>query len=134
MTVQKEAVIARRAATTQSRPGLRLDTIETRASWVVALTALGIYAVSFGAPGITVVALKQIAADLGSTRSVPSLAFSLAWFGAAVGGVGMGWLAERIGIRWVVVGGAFSIAAGLALASLGIAGLVAYRRRRAVKS
>jgi MFS family permease len=119
MTVQKEAVIARRAATTQSRPGLRLDTIETRASWVVALTALGIYAVSFGAPGITVVALKQIAADLGSTRSVPSLAFSLAWFGAAVGGVGMGWLAERIGIRWVVVGGAFSIAAGLALASLG---------------
>jgi len=101
------------------RGALRPDTIETRASWVVALTALGIYAVSFGAPGITVVALKQIAADLGSTRSVPSLAFSLAWFGAAVGGVGMGWLAERIGIRWVVVGGAFSIAAGLALASLG---------------
>src|SRR5437764_4241066 len=93
--------------------------IDSRASWTVALTALGIYSVSFGAPLITVVALKQIAADLGSTRSVPSLAFSLAWFGAAVGGVGMGWLAERIGVRWVVVGGAFSIAAGLALSSLG---------------
>jgi MFS family permease len=101
------------------RGALRPDTIETRTSWVVALTALGIYSVSFGAPGITVVALKQIAADLGSARSVPSLAFSLAWFGAAIGGVGLGWLAERIGIRWVVVGGAFSIALGLVLSSFG---------------
>src|SRR5205823_1025524 len=101
------------------RGALRPDTIETRASWVVALTALGIYSVSFGAPLITVVALKPIAAELGSARSVPALAFSLAWFGAAVGGIGMGWLAERIGIRWVVVAGAFSIAAGLALSSLG---------------
>src|ERR1044071_4035090 len=101
------------------RGALRPDTIETRTSWVVALTALGIYSVSFGAPGITVVALKQSAADLGSARSVPSLAFSLAWFGAAIGGVGLGWLAERIGIRWVVVGGAFSIALGLVLSSFG---------------
>src|SRR3954451_17604803 len=101
------------------RGALRPDTIETRASWVVALTALGIYSVSFGAPVITVVALKPIAAEFGTARSLPALAFSLAWFGAAVGGVGMGWLAERIGVRWVVVGGAFSIAAGLALASLG---------------
>src|SRR5207248_2707023 len=101
------------------RIGAAGHTVESRASWVVALTALGIYSVSFGAPLITVVALKPIAAELGSARSVPALAFSLAWFGAAVGGIGMGWLAERIGIRWVVVGGAFSIAAGLALSSLG---------------
>src|SRR5437764_10669223 len=93
--------------------------IDSRASWTVALTALGIYSVSFGAPLITVVALKPIAAELGSARSVPALAFSLAWFGAAVGGIGMGWLAERIGIRWVVVGGAFSIALGLWVSSLG---------------
>src|SRR5204863_8803078 len=93
--------------------------IDSRASWAVAFAALAIYSVSFGAPLITVVALKPIAAELGSARSVPALAFSLAWFGAAVGGIGMGWLAERIGIRWVVVGGAFSIAAGLALSSLG---------------
>jgi hypothetical protein len=53
-------------------------TVESRASWAVALTALGIYAVSFGAPTITVVALKPIAAELGSARSVPALAFALA--------------------------------------------------------
>src|SRR5437763_14524252 len=101
------------------RAALRPDTIETRASWVVALTALGIYTVSFGAPMITVVALKPIAAELGSARSVPALAFALAWFGSATGGIGMGWLAERIGIRWVVIGGALMIAVGLALSSLG---------------
>src|SRR3954471_24761196 len=97
----------------------RTTSIETRASWIVAWTALGIYSVSFGAPVITVVALKPIAAELGSARSVPALAFSLAWVRGGARGVGMGWLAERMGIRWVVVGGAFSIAAGLALASLG---------------
>jgi MFS family permease len=43
----------------------------------------------------------------------------LAWLGAAVGGVGMGWIAERIGVRWVVAGGAVSIALGLAMASTG---------------
>jgi MFS family permease len=101
------------------RTALRPDTIESRASWVVALTALGIYSVSFGAPVITVVALKQMAADLGTLRSVPSLAFSLAWLGSAVGGIGMGWLAERIGVRWVVMIGSLSIAGGLALASTG---------------
>src|SRR5438876_107866 len=93
--------------------------IESRASWAVALTALAIYSVSFGAPVITVVALKQIAADLGGARSVPALAFSLAWLGAAVGGIGMGWLAGRIGTRWVVVIGALMIGVGLALASSG---------------
>jgi MFS family permease len=36
-----------------------------------------------------------------------------------MGGVMMGWLAERIGIRPVVVGGAMMIAVGLALSSLG---------------
>src|SRR5437773_2231634 len=46
-------------------------TIETRASWLVCLTALGIAAVSFAAPAITVVGLKSIAAELGGERSVP---------------------------------------------------------------
>ena len=92
--------------------------IETRASWVVALTALAIYTVSFGAPVITVVSLKQIAAELGDARSVPGLAFSLAWFGAAVGGIPMGWMAERFGIRRVVMFGALMVAAGLAISTL----------------
>src|SRR5690348_18426996 len=84
----------------------RRTTIESRASWTVALTALGVYSVSFGAPTITVVALKPIAAEFGGARSVPALAYSLAWFGLALGGIAMGWLAERIGVRWTVILGA----------------------------
>jgi len=94
-------------------------TIESRASWVVALTALGIYAVSFGGPTITVVALKQIAGELGGSRSIPALAYSLAWLGSAVGGIGMGWVAERIGVRWTVMFGAAMIGLGLAITTLG---------------
>ena len=94
--------------------------IESRASWRVALTALGIYSVSFGAPYITVVALKPIAADLaGGARSVPALACSLAWLGSAVGGIAMGWLAERVGVRWTVMFGGMMVAAGLVVSTLG---------------
>src|SRR4030088_3386411 len=93
--------------------------IDSRPSWAVAFPALAIYSVSFGAPTITVVALKPIAAELGSARSVPALAFALAWLGSAVGGIMMGWLAERIGIRFTVIRGALMIAVGLALSSLG---------------
>jgi hypothetical protein len=58
------------------------STVETRTSWAVCLTALGIAAVSFAAPAITVVGLKSIAAELGGERSVPAPAYSLARFGA----------------------------------------------------
>ena len=106
-------------ASTAESAAARPDSIETRASWVVALAALGIYTVSFGAPVVTVVALKPIAEELGDARSIPAAAAALAWFGAAVGGVPMGWLAERIGIRAVVMFGAVMIAAGLAISTMG---------------
>lgn len=106
-------------STVAGRPTRHPATIETRASWVVALTALGVYSVSFGAPTITVVALKPIAAELGGARSVPALAYSLAWFGSALGGIGMGWAAERIGVRWTVMIGAVMIGAGLVVSTIG---------------
>ena len=94
-------------------------TIETRNSWLVAITSLGILSVSFGAPVVTIVALKPIAAEFGDIRSVPALAVSLAWLGSAFGGIAMGRIAERIGVRWTVIFGAVMIAAGLVLSSVG---------------
>ena len=94
-------------------------TIETRESWMVCLTALGIAAVSFAAPAITVVGLTSIAADLGGERSVPALAYSLAWLGASFGGIPMGRAAERFGIRSTVMFGAAMIAVGLIVAQSG---------------
>src|SRR3954454_10766924 len=93
--------------------------IETRTSWITASLSLGILGVLFGAMWIAVVALKPIAAEVGGVRSVPSFATALAWFGAGLGGIGMGWFADRYGVRWTVIIGSVSIAIGLAISSLG---------------
>ncbi len=74
---------------------------------------------SFGAAWITAVALKDIAAEVGGTRSIPALASALAWLGSGVGGIVMGRIADRIGTRWTVMFGAFMIALGLSLSTFG---------------
>ena len=81
--------------------------------------SLAILAIAFGGPWIAVVALKAIAAETGGARSIPSFASSLAWFGAGLGGIGMGWLADRYGVRWTVMFGATMIAVGLAISVYG---------------
>ncbi len=98
-----------------------MTSIETRTSWVVAFTALGIMSIAYGAPFIAVVALKPIAAELGSERMVPALAYSLAWLGAAWGGIAMGRIAERVGVKWTVAFGAVMIGLGLAVSAGGSA-------------
>lgn len=95
------------------------QSIETRESWVVATIALIVLTMSYGAPMITVVALKPIAAEFGTDRSAPAVAISLTYLGAGLGGIAMGWLAERIGTRIVVIGCGAMIAIGLLLASMG---------------
>ena len=79
---------------------IKLQSVETKASWVIATVVLVILALSFGAPWVTIVALKLIAADLGGLRSVPAAASSLAWIGFGAGGIVMGNIAERLGVRW----------------------------------
>jgi MFS family permease len=98
---------------------LTTSTIETRSSWIVASVSVALLSLSFGALWITAVGLKSIAADLGGARSAPSLANSLAWFGSSVGGIAMGRLADRFGIRWTVMFGAVSICIGLFISTLG---------------
>ena len=93
--------------------------VETRTSWTVAIVALIVLSVSYGAPLTTVVALKPIAEEFGATRSAPALAVSLTFIGAGCGGIAMGWLAERIGVRAVVMFGGAMIGTGLTIASLG---------------
>jgi MFS family permease len=98
---------------------LTTSSIETRSSWIVASVSVALLSLSFGALWITAVGLKSIAADLGGARSAPSLANSLAWFGSSVGGIAMGRLADRFGIRWTVMFGAVSICIGLFISTLG---------------
>jgi MFS family permease len=96
-----------------------IPSVETRTSWVVAGVILAIMAIAFGAPWITVVALKDIAAEVDGQRSIPAFASALMWIGSGIGGILMGRIAEHVGVRWTVAGGAVMIAVGLALSTLG---------------
>jgi MFS family permease len=95
------------------------SSIETRDSWVVASVALFIMMMAFGAAWITAVALKDIAGEVGGTRSIPALASALAWLGSGTGGIMMGRIADRVGTRWTVICGALMIGLGLAISTLG---------------
>jgi MFS family permease len=103
----------------ESRSAQTGSSIETRTSWVVASVSLVLLGVSFGAMWITAVGLKTVAADMGGARSVPALATSLAWLGAAAGGILMGRIANRYSIRWTVMGGSAMICVGLFMSTLG---------------
>jgi MFS family permease len=93
--------------------------IECRRSWHAAFLTLAILSLSFGSPLLAVVGLRDIQAALHTDRSVISMASALVWIGNGVGGIPMGWLADRIGIRKTVAIGALSMAFGMALSSLG---------------
>ena len=88
-------------------------------SWVAAGLTLGLLSVSYGSPLLAVVGLKPITEDLGTQRQLVALVSSLTWLGTGLGGVVMGQVAERIGIRATVMFGATMIALGLAVSASG---------------
>jgi MFS family permease len=102
-------------ATTQPQQ----TSVEGRASWVAASVTLAILSVAYGSTLLIVVGLRAMELNLGVPRSVLALAGASTWVGTGVGGIVMGWMADRIGVRASVLMGAFSIAAGLALSATG---------------
>ena len=95
------------------------DSIESLSSWVAAAITTAILAISYGAPLLVVVGLKPITASLGTERSVVALAGALVWIGTGMGGIVMGWVADRIGVKPTVVFGALMTALGLAVSTTG---------------
>ncbi|HEY0425086.1 MAG TPA: MFS transporter [Rhodopila sp.] len=95
------------------------DSIESPRSWRAAFLTLAILSLSFGSPLLAVVGLRDMQAAMHTDRSVLSMASALVWIGSGVGGIPMGWLADRIGIRRTVATGTVMMTAGLALSSLG---------------
>jgi hypothetical protein len=109
-------------------------TVETRRSWLVALCALDVLSVAFGAPTITDVAMAPIAAHFGGERTVPAVCYALVWLCAGAGGQAMrpvaagGWLGGAI----YYVGfcrAAFATGIGFNLANLLIVGALVHRRQ-----
>ena len=101
---------------TPLRPG---ESIEGRRSWIAACLTLAVLSVGYGAPLLVVVGLEPIQATLRSDRSVIALAGALVWVGTGLGGILMGWVADRIGIRATTSLGAVATAGGLALSATG---------------
>src|SRR6516162_7455061 len=101
------------------RAGRFPDSIESRSSWVAASITLAILSISYGAPLVVVVGLKPIAAALDTDRSVVALAASLIWLGTGLGGIVMGWVADRVGMRPIAIFGALMTALGLAVSAVG---------------
>ena len=93
--------------------------IEGRDSWVAAGVTLAILSVAYGSMLLIAVCMRVMERDLGLDRSVLAFAGSLSWVGMGLGGVLMGWLADRIGMRLVAALGAVMITCGLALAATG---------------
>ena len=81
------------------------------------LASLAIMAVGFGGLYSIVVALKPVAADLGTSRGGISLAYAVLFTGFGLGGILMGWWSDRVGTMWPALTGSVAMAAGLLLAS-----------------
>ncbi len=97
----------------------QVHSVESRASWVAAGVTLAILSVVYGSTLVIVVGLRAMELDLGLPRSVLALAGAVTWIGTGLGGIAMGWLADRIGIRNSVLIGIVMVAAGMALCSTG---------------
>jgi MFS family permease len=102
------------ASTTSSARG-----IDSAYAWRLAIVSM--FCIGLGGGGIylPVVALKEIAVEFGDQRSVPSLAYTLGFFCMGVGGVFMGWLADRTSPRVPLLIAGVSIFVGGWLASSG---------------
>lgn len=103
----------------QTRQTARPGSIEGRGSWIAACVTLAILSISYGGPLLVVVGLKTIQDDLGTERSTLALAGALVWVGTGLGGILMGRVADRIGMRATALIGACMMAAGLAVSASG---------------
>ena len=96
---------------TRTLPG-----VDSPYAWRLAIVSAFCIALGGGSIYLPVVGLKEIAADFGGHRTVPSLAYMLGFFGMGVGGVFMGWLADRTSPRvpLLIAGGCVAVGGWLA--------------------
>jgi MFS family permease len=78
-----------------------------------------IVAIGGGSLYLPMTAMTEMAAEFGGRRQVPSLAYTLAYIGAGIGGFAMGWLSDRTGPRVPVMVAGVMVCAGSWFAALG---------------
>jgi MFS family permease len=93
--------------------------VDSPYAWRLAFLSTFCIVLGGGSIYLPVVALKEIAAEFGDRRAVPSMAYMLGFFAMGVGGVFMGWLADRTSPRVPLLIAGVSILAGGWLAASG---------------
>ncbi|MBS0540202.1 MAG: MFS transporter [Proteobacteria bacterium] len=93
--------------------------VDSPYAWRLAFLSMFCIGLGGGAIYLPVVGLKEIAAEFGDRRAVPSMAYMLGFFAMGLGGVFMGWLADRTSPRVPLFIAGVSIALGGWLAASG---------------
>lgn len=83
--------------------------------YLVLIASLIFMIVGTGSIYFLVVALKLISAEFEWPRTIPSIAYSLQYFGGGVGGIFMGWVLDRLGMAIPAFVGASMIGGGALL-------------------
>ena len=93
------------------------DLIDSRLAWLRLVAALALSTVGGVGMWSVVVALPAIQADFGVTRAAASFPYTLTMLGFGVGGIMMGRLSDRYGVRLPLVGATCALAIGYVAAS-----------------
>lgn len=97
--------------------GPRLRILDERYRYLVLFASFMMLAVGTGSMFALAVTLKDIAAEFGWPRTVPSLGYSLQFIGAGIGGIAMGHWLDRSGMSKPALIGAVMIGSGAIVTS-----------------
>ena len=94
------------------------DLVDSRIAWLRLAAALALSTIGGVGMWSVVVALPAIQADFGVTRAAASFPYTLMMLGFGVGGIVMGRLSDRYGVRLPLVGATCVLALGYVAASM----------------
>jgi len=91
---------------------------DSRYAWTRLAIVLALMTIGSGAMYVIAVVLPAVQAEFGVARADASLPYTLMMVGFGLGGIGMGRLADRVGVMWVVLIGAAGLGTGFVVAGL----------------
>ncbi|MGK2898565.1 MAG: MFS transporter [Burkholderiaceae bacterium] len=96
----------------------RLRAADSRYAWTRLAVTLALMTIGSSAMYVVAVVLPAVQAEFGVARADASLPYTLMMVGFGLGGVAMGKIADRVGVMWVMLIGAFGLGAGFVAAGL----------------
>ena len=91
---------------------------DSRYAWTRLVVTLALMTIGSGAMYVVAVVLPAVQAEFGVARADASLPYTLMMVGFGLGGIAMGRLADRFGVMWVMLIGAFGLGSGFVAAGL----------------